>query len=91
LAFRPLVAKAFEDAKSARAPLLQSMGEDFALAQNSFENGSIPFPRTFATKTSFRSAMTHMPHFNVNGTDRDGQSDDCCAGDSGFQVVFLWF
>jgi hypothetical protein len=37
------------------------------------------------------TAMTHMPHFNVNGTDRDGQSDNCDAGDSGFQVVFLWF
>ena len=26
---------------------------------------------------------------HVNGTDRDGQSDNCGAGDSGFQVAFL--
>jgi len=37
------------------------------------------------------AAMTHMPHFNVNGTDRDGQNDNCDAGDSGFQVAPLWF
>jgi hypothetical protein len=26
---------------------------------------------------------------HVNGTDRDGQNDNCAAGDSGFQVAFL--
>jgi hypothetical protein len=26
---------------------------------------------------------------HVNGTDRDGQSDNCGAGDSVFQVAFL--
>ena len=26
---------------------------------------------------------------HVNGTDRDVQSDNCAAGDSGFQVAFL--
>jgi len=26
---------------------------------------------------------------HVNGTDRDGQSDNCAAGDSGFQVAFV--
>jgi hypothetical protein len=35
--------------------------------------------------------MTHTPQFNVSGTDRDGQNDNCGTADPGLSWVYVIF